>query len=265
MVLYIGDKPVGLMKVVEKKVPKVKFGVSIDNFIGDVDENGTLTPASTTDDFVLDLTGVKTISNSALSNIFANKGLPVTLIAPDVIQVDGSGFDNFAPGASSYYVRFDNLESITGNSAFHEAFRGGTISTPTYDVVFAKLKTIKGDSCFAYDFDKQGVAFGEIFPSLEEIEGSTVFRGYSAPSSHTLTHVRKIVGASSKYSATFYTNISGDVHWYFPSLTEISGYAFYSSTSYRPKLHFAAANQAAIEACPGYEYLFGATEIYFDL
>lgn len=59
MTLYIGDKPVGLMKVVKdtEYINKTKFGASIDNILGSVNESGVYTPAREL--FTIDLSGIK--------------------------------------------------------------------------------------------------------------------------------------------------------------------------------------------------------------
>ena len=69
--------------------------------------------------------------------------------------------------------------------------------------------------------------------------------------------------SSTGTSATF-TNYTSGQKYYFPNVSFITGKVF---INYVSEIHFAAANQAAIEACDGYDTKWGATNatIYFDL
>lgn len=267
MTLYIGDKPVGLMKVVKdtKYIDKTKYGVSIDSLLGDVDENGVYTKSK--EPIVLDLTGVKTVGLYGFSYRFYRSNVEVSIIAPDVISVLRYGFEQVAAGAAKITARFDSLEEITNGSAFDGAFSsGGAYTSPDIDAVFPRLKKIGAQYAFRDCFDSKYVDLDKTFPALEEIINSPLcFRGLKAGQTYTFSKLKKIVGESSKYSATFYVNAFGTISINLPSATELSGYVCYTASSYKCVLHFASANQAAIEACDGYSYMFGATEIYFDL
>lgn len=262
MTAYLGDKAVGVNTVVEKEVAKTKYGLSIDNFLGDV-VDGTLSAAKG-GAIVLDLTGITTIGSSALGYKFYRTNADVTVIAPNVTEVRDSGFESAFLGAASYTARFDNLESITAAYAFKDSFAGGVYTNPVFDVVFPRLKRINANYAFHGCFDGD-VDLGNIFPALEEIQGGMIFSSFLTEYSHTLAKVKKIVGPTSKTSAPLRMSYSGTVHISLPSATELSGYVCYTTSSAKCALHFAAANQAVIEACTGYSYKFGATEIYFDL
>ena len=241
--------------------PATKFGVSIDNLIGNVDENGVY--KKPTEPIVLDLTGVKELPSSAFiyKFVFADD---VTINATDLTTIGSSAFEKACFAAKKITARFDSLEEIVSSGVFKGAFEGGAYADQVYDVVFGKLKKITGSNAFAYCFDKGTVDLDYTFPALEEIQADSCF--YSLETgTYRLSKVKKIIGPSSKSSATIYPSKWGTLDFYLPSATELGGYVTNARSSYKCNLHFAAANQAAIEACSGYEYKFGATEIYFDL
>lgn len=250
-------------KEVIKEVEKTKFGVTIDNILGDVDENGTY--VESTSDISLDLTGIKSVEALGFSYQFYNTAKSISVYAPDIVNVGNSAFSYAFAGAKKITARFDSIEQITSSSAFDQAFYGGTYTNPEEDICFPKLKVINSSYCFRgiTENDKENMDY--IFPVLEEISGSGVFQLIPVRANFTYSKVKKIVGSSSKTSATFYVVGSGTRHIYLPSATDVTRYVEGSSSSYIRYLHFAVANKAAIEACSGYEYLFGATEIYFDL
>lgn len=244
--------------------PATKFGVSIDDFIGSVDADGKYIAFGETKETTLDLTGVKITPSYSFAYKFYISNSDITVLAPDLTQASSSAFEYAFFGATKITARFDKLEQITADSAFEAAFGGGVYTSPEFDIVFPALKIIDGDYVFRDCFD-ESIDLGEVFPVLEEIKGNTIFRNLRTGLTHTFANVKKIIGASSKYSASFYMNSIGTININLPSATELSGYVCYTSSSYKCNLHFAVANQAAIEACSGYEYKFGATEIYFDL
>lgn len=240
-----------------------KFGVSIDNIIGNVDADGVY--SKPTGVITLDLTGVKTVALGGFANRFYKAATEIIIIAPDLTDVKGNAFEEAFFGNTKITARFDALEEITGNESFDSAFAGSSYTRPERDIVFSKLKKINASDVFTSSFDGTVIDFDKTFPVLEEIQGSNIIASLPAPSTYTLSKVKKIVGGSSSTYSTFRMNYSGTVTINLPSATELSDYVCRATSSYKCNLHFAVANQAAIEACPGYEYKFGATEIYFDL
>lgn len=264
MTVYLGDKAVGVNTVVEKEVAKTKFGVSIDNLLGDVDENGSyILP---TELFVLNLSGVKSIPPYGMYYFAADGTLDEgrvfirSLIANDLVNVGASSFNHFAAANTRFeHVEMNNLEVATGAGPFQNAFEYATSAS------FQKLRVASGTYVFGGAFKESQLDLSQVFPALEEIYGISamseiVLSGSSSRASITLPKLKSVIGNSSWYSSTFY-NIYGD--FYFPECNHIEKYIF--ATNRNCVLHLAAANQAAIEACDGYEYKFGADEIYFDL
>lgn len=242
-------------------VNKTKFGMTIDELLGDVDADGVYTLPTTP--LSINLSGVKSVPANSFYYAFPGKYV-AELIANDVVFVGASGFmDALFSAKGNIKIRFDSLEEVTSDNAFSNMCNYGST---TLDVVFSKLKRVLANNAFNGAFGNAKVIPDEVFPVLEEVSGNNAFSQFRSVSSTDIikfSALKKITGANSAYSATF--QVYSAVVWHFPSVTEISGYVFYSSGA--KEIHFAAANQAAIEACPNYDIKWGATNatIYFDL
>lgn len=265
MVVYLGNKPVGVNKVVEKKVAKIKYGVSIDDLLGDVDKNGVYIPPA--EKFVLNLSGVKEVGTKGMGSVFVGqstsalgKGL-TGFIANDLITVGQSAFWHFSAYNSDLeYVYVDALEEISSATAFSTAFTNAKRAS------FKKLRKVTGDGAFTSAFCESKLDLDEVFPALEYVSGKSVlsdiiYSTSSKPVGITLSKIKTLLSASTSAFQAVFTSLYADI--YLPSCTEVAKYL--CSTSYKSRLHFAAAHQALIEACDGYSYKFGAQEIYFDL
>ena len=274
MTVYLGDKAVGANTIVE--VPKTKFGASIDNLLGTVDADGNYIPLS--EPFEVNLAGVKRTTYNGYFPYKFYKSSIKKLIANDLVSIGGSS--DFV-GVCEYSMQleeahFDNLEEINANHTFSNAFR---YCYNAKKITFSKLKKVTGSSVFKDAFSGIGnsgpvLNIEEIFPALEEISND-VFSGFITYSYYVyqgkpiiFPAVKKITGGSSYYTGnTFYSFYTNNTVWHFPSATEFSGYIWNNSASYPGEIHFAAANQAAIEACDGYadKWGFAGATIYFDL
>lgn len=264
MTVYLGKNPVGVGRIVEKKVAKTKFGATIDNFLGDVDADGNYIVPS--EPIEINLAGVKAIKNNFGVSFRGNSTLK-KFVADDLISVSARVFVGVFEGAAALKeISMNGIETIDQISVF-ENF---CYSNPALErVTFAKLKEISGVSAFSYAFSGVKINPDETFPLLETIVGNGAlnnFSKYSNEDVYTFSKVKKINGASTKYTCTFGSLYVKDTVWNFPSATEFTGYIFYVSSS-TGEIHFAAANQAAIEACEGYDYKWGFQNatIYFDL
>ena len=241
-----------------------KYGVSIDNLLGNVDADGNY--VKPTEPFVLNLSGVKSMPRYGMSYFAAgadadSTSVPVhSLIANDLINVEAQSFGNFASNNINFeHVEMNNLEVASGSGVFQNAFDYATTAS------FQKLRRASGNSIFAGAFGERQLDLSQVFPALEEISdlqamSNIILSSSTNRASITLPKLKSVIGASSHYSSTF-ANVYGD--FYFPECNHIENYIF--TTNRNCVLHLAAANQAAIEACSGYEYKFGASEIYFDL
>lgn len=266
MTVYLGDKAVGANTVVEKEVAKTKFGISIDNLIGNVDENGALSLPQ--EQFEVDLTGVNTIGRYAFVYKFYY-GSITKISANDLTSVGSYCFQRAFGFSDILSAEFNGLEEIgvsatTEYSHFEYAFENyNYIDAPV--VTFNKLKKVgdRAHGSFKNMFTAK-INPDDVWPALEYIGGQSTFSAFCKMSSgdtFRFSNVKTIRGNASSFSAPIQTNYA--VHFEFPNCTDCTDYIVYSYAGVT--LHFAAANQAAIEACAGYENKFGANEIYFDL
>lgn len=277
MTVYLGKNPVGVGRIVEKKVAKKKFGATVDTFLGDVDADGNYVAPSET--FEVNLAGVKSVDiyNNFPYKFYKSK--IKKLIANDLVDIGGSS--SFAALCASSptleEAHFDGVEEISsGGHAFFQAFKS---CFNLKNITFAKLKKVSSIYVFNEVFASIGpedvLSIENVFPVLEEISGSGAFEGFITHSYYVTSGtpvifpaVKKITGASSQYSGatfgSFYTKLPV---WHFPSATEFTGYIWNAGASYTGEIHFAAANRAAIEACDGYanKWGFAGATIYFDL
>ena len=251
-------------------VEKTKFGVGIDNFIGDVDAEGNYTKPSEL--FVFDLSGVKKTDNyNSFKYLFYGNTSLSMVIANDIISVGTDAFYYaFNSTDSSSFFYFDGLETVDGYQSFCRAFEN--IKNQECVFSFKKLKTISGNAAFQRAFNSYYITLvaDDVFPALESISNSYAldnFIAYSEKNPITFSRVKKITGGTATYNSTFGSFYVKDTVWNFPSATEFTGYIWSASASYPGEIHFAAANQAAIEACDGYanKWGFTAATIYFDL
>lgn len=270
--VYLGNQEI--CPTVSVSVPKKKYGVSIDNVLGDVDADGNY--AAPTGEFVLDLTGVKFIPNvspipsgTGFYYALAHNPRCVGVIGNDLVGSDQRGA---LAGICAYNTNlrafeFNSLETITVHEMFQSCNEGGSSRLVPH---FRKLKHIEsnGDT-FESAFSRAKIEPDETFPLLEYVSGSTQFdsfRSFSNGDEIIFSKIKTIIGGTSKYDGTFGSLYSRTI-WKFPSATEFTNYIWNISASYPGEVHFAAANQAAIEACEGYSYKWGfvGATIYFDL
>ena len=272
--LYIGDSQ-GTPAIIKiEEVSKKKLGASIDNLLGDVDADGNY--AASTESFVLDLTGVKFIPNVApipsgtgFYYALAYNSQCVGVIGNDLVDSNQRGAlaGICTNNTNLRAFEFNSLETITALGMFQSCNEYGYSSLVPH---FRKLKRIEsnGDT-FESAFSRAKIEPDETFPLLEYVSGSTQFgnfRSFSDGDKIIFSKIKTIIGDTSKYSGTFGSLYDSTI-WKFPSATEFTNYIWNISASYPGEVHFAAANQAAIEACEGYSYKWGfaGATIYFDL
>lgn len=140
MTVYLGKNPVGIGRIVEKPVPKVKYGATIDLLLGNVNENGEL--QSVTEKFDLVFDGVKTIKNTtALRFRFAGTPNIRYVYMPDLETLTTSNAMSFV-FQNSYCQRFycPKLQTINGTTTMYALFQTGKIEH--FDM--SALKTANG-------------------------------------------------------------------------------------------------------------------------
>ena len=140
MTLYLGKTPVGVGRVVEKQVPKVKYGASIDLLLGNINENGELQRVTEKFDLVFD--GVKTIKDTtALRFRFAGTPNLRYVYMPDLETLTASNAMSYAfQNSSCQRFYCPKLQTINGTATMHSLFQGGKIEY--FDM--SALKTANG-------------------------------------------------------------------------------------------------------------------------
>lgn len=265
-----------ITEVVEKEIEKTKFGVGIDNFIGDVDADGNYVAPS--EPFEINLAGVKSVPTASFDFFLSGKRNYV-FHADEVESIASYAFQNafqidFIQKTDDISITFNGVETINAYAAFMEACKQFNSTSPNsgkYSVVFSNLKKIEGDYAFQYFMQSETMEkFNQVFPLLEEIRGNYVFDSAFTKKDkgvYNFTNIKIINGYTSTYGSTFGSFYQKNTVWNFPSATEFTGYIWNGNASYPGEIHFAASNQAAIEACNGYanKWGFAGATIYFDL
>lgn len=267
MTVYLGKNPVGVGRIVEKKVAKEKFGATVDNFLGDVDADGNYVEPAAIEE--INLVGVKSIGIEGLRTALAGKKIK-RFLANNVEYLGASAMYGCFDSSTIEQASFDGIEEINKDSVFAKVFNNCYYLRY---LSFKKLKKQNGPYAFQYALTGASaltMTYDEIFPSLEEASGARALdtgRSYKANDVITFSKIKKITGGSATYNNTFGSISAKDTVWNFPSATEFTGYIWNVSASYAGEIHFAAANQAAIEACEGYDYKWGfaGATIFWDL
>lgn len=266
-VVVLGQNLVVDVEVRNRVVESSKFGVSLDFFLGRVDSSGNYSVP--TGDYVLDLSGVKSVAPFAFYDRFKKScSAHVTKIyADDLESVGNSSFFNaFSTQPRLEEARF-GVYTVESTSAFNSVFY---LSNKNAKITFPRLRVISGETAFASAFDGLDVNVDEVFPVLEEITGREAMRSfvsYKVGRTILLPSVKKITGANAYYSSTFGGVLLQNTVWLLPNTTEITGYVWRGTSSVVAEIHFASKNRALIEACEGYGYKWGfeGATIYFDL
>ena len=259
-----------------------KYGVSIDNLLGNVDENGSVQRPET--GFIFDGTGIKTIH---IDNSFTNRFSFTNwsrVYFPDLISIgDGSAYIDVGPCYQAFYyalspsyvsdkiVDLPALESINGQFAAEDMFRFSYISS----VNMPKLTTINGTSAvkcmFAYNKIPQ-----VSLPSLKTINGSGAAIQMFLDSNVESVDLSALATVSGSGACRqMFQNNPNLIRADFPSLVSVEANSFgttstnaiFASCTGLTEIHFRADAQATIEALSAYGVKFGASSasIFFDL
>ena len=290
--------------IVEEVVTSSKYGATMDNFLGDVDENGTYIAPSNPANIVF--SGATNIGEYALYRAF-NYETPVESVTfPDVENLT-NGYSLNECFYFSIYLKslsFPKLKEITGkgimSNACYYAQRLETISFPLLEKIYTGMY---GGYSFNYAFYNCSDLKLASFPNLVTITDEGVFNEafYNCTSleSADFSKLSYISSSSGGFSKTFYgcsklksvnfdslqsmyadmqgcfRNCTSLTKISFPSLNNLGSQRFgYSSSTYMfggctnlTEIHFRADMQSTIENYSGYADKWGATNatIYFDL
>ena len=237
-----------------------KYGIYLDLMFGNLNSSGALQPP-TGGDVDLVITDIKSILTYGFYYKLNRCNALRSVEFADLETSSGAYNMEYAFASCTNLVSasFPKLTSINNSYALAYAFSG---CTNLQSVDFPMLKTIGSPTStsgnarhFYYAFNNCSNLTTITFPALEGIycNSATVSQGSFATNNllqklyfPKLTYIGKTPGASSSVGAdnTFYDC---------PALTEI---------------HFASANQSAIESSTGYATKWGAPStctIYFDL
>ena len=219
-----GTYDVGEFASAEVNVVQSKYGVTFDAWISDVDSGGN--PKQTSGSGTPVFTGVRSITDFWLCGRFLNNKNIVGIVSfPDLLNVTSSnpcnnafkgsnitGFsaplletvsgDSAFSGAFEYClnltsVNLNSLRSVTGSSAFYDAFR----SSPITSISLPALKTINNYSAFAYAFYGCESLTSADLSALESVGGNYainyMFYGCSALTSVNLSSLKTVENAFS--------------------------------------------------------------------
>lgn len=149
-----------------------KYGINLDNLIGDVDANGKLTAA--TEAAHISFNGVQDLGNYALAYMFYQKNVESVLF-PNLTTISGSMsmYNAFYNCRNLASVTFPNLTTISGGSALNYTFSGCTALT---SVTFPELATISSSSTALSSTFSYCSKLARIdFPKLTTISSTTAF------------------------------------------------------------------------------------------
>lgn len=145
MTLYLGGKAVSVNSMVTTEKEKTKLGFTIDNFIGDLSDDGILTSPTSLGD-TLDFSGVVEWK-ADMRSAFAAKSIKNIL--------------------------FPDLKHISGGSMYSMFEQNHVIQT----VSFPALVNISASSVCEYMFSKCGNLESAYFPELQEVQAGRSFPG----------------------------------------------------------------------------------------
>lgn len=197
--LFLGTKESSPVVKETIYLPKEKFGLTIDNFVGNVDENGILSEPLPVTSFIAD--GIKKITANGFSKKFSNSQALEEISLPDLEELNG----DYAFYQACYSckklenVNLNNLKSIIGLSCFSGAFEGciaiSSINFSNLEIIdgnnacenalllcdkitnirFDKLKTVNGSNVFKHFIQNCTGIRSISFDSLEKVTGTQVF------------------------------------------------------------------------------------------
>lgn len=265
-----------------------KYGVSIDNLLGEVNASGQLAlPAGGDVDLVV--SGFTSVGAYVLYNKFARCGALKSVVFPNLQHADGTSCCDRAFNAciNLESISFPVLVTANGQTVFSYCFQG---NTRMVSASFPALEEATLSNAFQYAFGGCTNLESVDFSSLRVIGNSsatttTTYRQfyYAWQNCNKITEItfpaleEVWCNGSAANTGTFSYN-NKVTKFYFPKLHTISKTDRYTNTAgcnnifsnctALTEIHFGAENQASIEATTGYSTKWGAPStctIYFDL
>lgn len=265
-----------------------KYGVSIDELLGDVSSNTLQTPTGSVD---LTISGFKKLAQYALYYKFCRCSRIHSVTFSDLEEIANSYAFQYAfyncTGITS--ATFTKLNKVSGSSAMGNSFYG---CSNLVSVSFPELLTIDTSSSWQYIFYNCSKLETLSLPKLTQIGASSGASANNRQLYYAFNGCTKLTSITFPELTAVYCNGNGNTYgtfanctkvkkWYFPKLTTIAHTSNYTNAnraqplenlfygcSDLTELHFAAANKTAIQSCTGYSTNFGipaGASILFDL
>ena len=275
--LYLGDAKVSPTTIIKTSEAKVKCGLTIDNFIGDVDSSGKLQqPNGTT---IFDGRGIKNVGDYGLYFKFYKNRNISSIDLSDLEEITGfCALDYIACDAAKLEeLDLRNLKKITGTYACR-SICSNNLDYKLKNPPFNKLQIINGDRACYSACSYQRYLTNTGLSNLISISGSSacqyMYNSCSSLLNIELDNLTTISGSS--VCQNMFGICTSLTRADFPSLISIDNINAFGTTSSNciftnctnlTEIHFRADAQTLIESLTGYQYLFGATNatIYFDL
>lgn len=251
-----------------------KFGVSMDNLIGDVDSSGTLeNPSEHSPKGAAVFAGVRHVTSQGLCFTFRNRysagpGGITSVSFPDCETCGTYAFASMCAYVSSVTsASFPRLANADTGS-FHSTFQYVGLT----EIAFPAMTEINGNHAFVNCWQGCRSLTSVYFPVLETITGNTVFgNAFSTSGVESLEfpELTTLDATGTQASqATFY-NCQTLTRLDFPALETITGAFVFNNCTALSEIHFGAAHETAIKASAGWSTLWGrgagAATVSFDL
>lgn len=174
-------------------VDKEKFGITIDNLVGDVDSNGGYVKPS--GELEVDFSGVRTIGQKGMAHMFSSSAAVKSASFPDLEVIDEYGLDSTFADSTIESFSAPKLRQVTTECAMRDTFSGAknlsSLSMPN-------LQSVDGVSAFYCIVANSGVLSVNI-PNLHTATGNAVLSGAFESTrlqQLDLSNLRTVSGAS---------------------------------------------------------------------
>lgn len=264
-----------------------KYGASIDLWLGELNSSGQLAQV-TGNNTDLVVTDIRSLASYSMYYKFIRCGALKSVQFRDLTTASGSYALSYAFSTCTNLVTasFPALTTVNSTYVFSYAFTG---CTKLQSADFSALTSVSSTSAMQYMFNNCTALTSVDFSSLKTIGPASgtaanyrqfyyAFTGCTALTELRFPALEEIRCNGTATSHGTFANNAALKKLYFPKLTVIDKVAAYSnatgaknifySCTGLTEIHFAAANQTAIEASPGYATRWGAPSgcsILFDL
>lgn len=288
--ITVQEKEVIKEVVKEVVVGDTRFGLSLNNLLGYVDENGTYKVDNVT--FVFDGTGIKNLGyrlyfpeNLLLTEVNLKDLLKLDYQAysessfincSNITSINLDSLTRICYGSATYMFSNTSITSIKMNS-LSSIFESGSAQfmfscCPLLKTVeLNSLNVIEGDYAAAYMFLECDIE-NLLMPNLHRITGEAACMYMFANNYNLQTFTFESLQSATGQNclAGMFSNCTSLQSVYFPQLIEISSHVsnyIFSECNNLTEIHFREDMQSMIEECDGYPFKFGASNatIYFDL